>query len=295
MRKAGGEEFGLFLTGASLDEAAEIADRLRRAVNELERAFGIPGRRFRFRSDLRRIGRARRPWRRCRLPTSASMRPSVRAETRLSSSGSAIAPPSGDGCRGSIGLMRWRGARPVRQAADLRGLAQKAEIRRQRSGSLSMRAACCGVTHLRWRWRRSFHLSATASTSSGKRALRRELPRRSRAPWRRNSGRLRGGKRSRTGRLLRRLRGRLPRKDLPPLRPPLWQDPAAGVAAGDEQHLDAALCLSPGQRRDLEAAGRPAEKPAHPFHQMVACQCVHQRFRESPDPPIRLPPYKYYG
>jgi diguanylate cyclase len=41
--RLGGEEFGIFLAGASLDEAAEIAERLRRDVSESERALGIPG------------------------------------------------------------------------------------------------------------------------------------------------------------------------------------------------------------------------------------------------------------
>ena len=41
--RLGGEEFGVFLAGASLDDAAAIAERLRREVNEPERALGIPG------------------------------------------------------------------------------------------------------------------------------------------------------------------------------------------------------------------------------------------------------------
>lgn len=41
--RLGGEEFGIFLFGASLDEAGGIAERLRRAVNESETRLGIPG------------------------------------------------------------------------------------------------------------------------------------------------------------------------------------------------------------------------------------------------------------
>lgn len=41
--RLGGEEFGLFLAGASIDQAAVIADRLRCEVKASERKLGIPG------------------------------------------------------------------------------------------------------------------------------------------------------------------------------------------------------------------------------------------------------------
>jgi diguanylate cyclase (GGDEF)-like protein len=41
--RLGGEEFGIFLTGATLDEAGAIAERLRRDVNASERELNIPG------------------------------------------------------------------------------------------------------------------------------------------------------------------------------------------------------------------------------------------------------------
>ena len=41
--RLGGEEFGIFLTGATLDEAGEIAERLRRDFNASESELDIPG------------------------------------------------------------------------------------------------------------------------------------------------------------------------------------------------------------------------------------------------------------
>jgi diguanylate cyclase len=41
--RLGGEEFGIFLAGASLEEAGTIAERLRRQVNASERELAIPG------------------------------------------------------------------------------------------------------------------------------------------------------------------------------------------------------------------------------------------------------------
>lgn len=41
--RLGGEEFGIFLTGATLDEAGAIAERLRRDVYASERELNIPG------------------------------------------------------------------------------------------------------------------------------------------------------------------------------------------------------------------------------------------------------------
>lgn len=41
--RLGGEEFGIFLAGATLEEAGAIAERLRREVNASERELAIPG------------------------------------------------------------------------------------------------------------------------------------------------------------------------------------------------------------------------------------------------------------
>jgi diguanylate cyclase (GGDEF)-like protein len=41
--RLGGEEFGIFLADATLEEAGKIAERLRRQVNASERQLGIPG------------------------------------------------------------------------------------------------------------------------------------------------------------------------------------------------------------------------------------------------------------
>lgn len=41
--RLGGEEFGIFLVGTTLEEAAVIAERLRRDVNASERKLGMPG------------------------------------------------------------------------------------------------------------------------------------------------------------------------------------------------------------------------------------------------------------
>jgi diguanylate cyclase len=41
--RLGGEEFGIFLAGATLEEAGAIAERLRRAVNVSGDALGVPG------------------------------------------------------------------------------------------------------------------------------------------------------------------------------------------------------------------------------------------------------------
>lgn len=41
--RLGGEEFGIFLSGATLEEAGSIAERLRRDVNASERKLNVPG------------------------------------------------------------------------------------------------------------------------------------------------------------------------------------------------------------------------------------------------------------
>lgn len=41
--RLGGEEFGIFLAGVTLEQAGEIADRMRREVHASERKLGVPG------------------------------------------------------------------------------------------------------------------------------------------------------------------------------------------------------------------------------------------------------------
>ena len=125
-----------------------------------------------------------------------------------------------------------------------------------RSGSLTMRmasrtrpiCACAGAFPSTFR--------RPGRPRADRPAPRTALPRPTTAPWHRNSGRLRGETRRRQARLPRLPRARRRHKVPRPLRPALGQHPAPGVAAGDEHNLDAVFGLAPGQRRNLQTAGR---------------------------------------
>ena len=183
------------------------------------------------------------------------------------------------------------GERSSAQAANLRGLAPKAEISLHRSGSLSMRAASAG------RHPFALALALFLPLVGDLVDLKREhqhLARHFLAGRQRLGVEIAAGFAARDGAgqagFLAGFAGGGLTKLLGAFRPALGQDPAAGVAAGDEHDLDAVVGLAPRQRGDLQAAGRLAEKPAHPFHQMVARQHIHEFQMGNAQAPIRLPP-----